>query len=156
MTKAHVTTEATYPGDSVLISMFTRGAELGDIRIQRYGDASFRVAMFLPGVPVCNPGDSPKTEPEQSEWFTTEPAARNVYNLYRTAALRMGWTERAKTEVDPDLAVAKESLRAALDWRGPTGRCMGHVAIARVEALALAQALGIDTIPEPPAGRERS
>lgn len=81
-----------YPGDAVLLQQLTRGEEIGDVRIQQYGQ-KLRVGTFLPGVDVSNPGDSPKTEPERSVWRNTENAARRVFGIYCRGAERDGWSE---------------------------------------------------------------
>lgn len=74
-------TEAKYPGDAVRILMLYRRdergrIELGDIRIQDYGNV-LRVGAFLPGECECSPGDTPKTFPRSSN--TTGPPIRATW-----------------------------------------------------------------------------
>lgn len=87
-------TKPKYPGDAVRILMLYRGegrdAEIGDIRIQDYGK-SVRVGTFLPGDSVCLPGDSPKTEPEKSEWCTSSWQADAQFDNYVQDAYAEGW-----------------------------------------------------------------
>lgn len=88
--------EAKYPGDAVLEQGFVRGTEIGDVRIMQYGTPAhdkFRIACFLPGRDVCNPGDTPKVEPEHDCWRNSENAARRVFNIYLRGAEQDGWSK---------------------------------------------------------------
>lgn len=83
-------TEPKYPGDAVRILQLKRGDEIGDVRIQHYGE-KVRVASFLPGVAVCLPGDTPKTEPERSVWCVNNFAADALYDQYVQDAYADFW-----------------------------------------------------------------
>jgi hypothetical protein len=89
-------TEPQYPGDVIRALLLYRGGhgrpiELGDVRIQAYGAQSFRIGAFLPGVSVCNPGDTPKTEPEDWRWEPTTFAADDAFDAYVQEAYESGW-----------------------------------------------------------------
>lgn len=84
-----------YPGDAVRILMLYRGhgrdTELGDIRIQDYGDW-VKVGSFLPGeVESSGDGDSPKVWPEKSETPASSFAADALFDNYVQAAYAEGW-----------------------------------------------------------------
>lgn len=79
-----------HPGDAVRILMLYRGDEIGDIRIQDYGEF-VKVATFLPGRTTCSPGDTPKTAPEKSETFTNSYAADNLFDNYVQEAYADLW-----------------------------------------------------------------
>ncbi len=81
-----------YPGASVKIAYMVRGEEMGDVRIQHYGPNKYRVGSFLPGVSVCLPGDTPKTEPEVCAWFNEPNFADRAFDEHVGAAKRQGWT----------------------------------------------------------------
>lgn len=90
-------TEAKYPGDAVRILMLKRGhgreMELGDIRIQDYGDF-VKVGTFLPGETECSPGDTPKTWPEKHEIFRGDnqtDLADAEFDKYVQEAYAAGW-----------------------------------------------------------------
>jgi len=83
-------TEPKYPGDAVRILLLKRGDETGDVRIQQYGRQAL-VATFLPGHSFCCPGDTPKTEPECSEWCTNSFRADEVFDTYVAKAYEEGW-----------------------------------------------------------------
>lgn len=85
-----------YPGDAVLLQQFSRGEEIGDVRIMDYSDGCktrFRIACFLPGISVFLPGDTPKTESERDCWRNSEAAARRVFGIYCRGAKQDGWSE---------------------------------------------------------------
>lgn len=69
--------------------------EIGDVRIQVYGEQSFRVGTFLPGVYHCSPGDTGKTEPEKCEWVKTTYKADEVFDQYVQEAYEAGWQNYA-------------------------------------------------------------
>lgn len=85
-------TEPKWPGDAVRIVLLARGDEIGDVRIQQYGE-HYCVATFLPGRPVCSPGDTPKTEPEESRWFTKKRTANLIFDQFERRARADGWTD---------------------------------------------------------------
>lgn len=85
-----------YPGDSVRMQRLERRGELGDIRIQWYGNGCpsigpWRVAAFIPGRDVFNPGDTPKVEPEADEWCDERAAADKQFIAYVARAIIDGW-----------------------------------------------------------------
>lgn len=80
-----------HPGDAVRITYFERDGELGDVRIQQYAPDKVCVAMFLPGICNVSPGDTPKTEPEESCWPVISNAD-DCFDDYVTRALENGWT----------------------------------------------------------------
>ena len=82
-----------YPGSPVRMQMLRRDDELGDVRIQWYGPASFHVGSFLPGRTTCSPGDTPKTAPEIDEWCETEGAANAFFDVYVLQAREDGWED---------------------------------------------------------------
>lgn len=82
--------EPKWPGDAVREIMLIRGDEIGSIRIQHYGN-SLLVACYLPGICHVHPGDSPKTEPEESEWCTSSYTADNLFDRYVTLAYNNEW-----------------------------------------------------------------
>lgn len=82
-----------YPGETMRIAYFERSAEMGDVRIQVY-ETCFRVATFLPGIVVALPGDTPKIEPERSEWHTTRRDADQAYDRFTRDARADGWRSR--------------------------------------------------------------
>lgn len=82
---------ARYPGDAVRVQYLQKGEEIGDIRIQRYNEVSFRVATFLPGNAVCLPGDTIKVEPERSEWAPTKVRADALFDKFVVDASADGW-----------------------------------------------------------------
>lgn len=89
-----VWTEAKYPGDAVRIELLRRGDEIGDIRIQDYNERltqAYRVAAFLPGVDVCLPGDTPKTEPDKHQWDLSKREADAHFDRFLAEAHRDGW-----------------------------------------------------------------
>jgi hypothetical protein len=87
-------TKPKHPGDAVRITMLRRGNELGDVRIQHYG-RTVRVASFAPGYETCFPGDTPKMNPDNSEWFDASEQARadDQLNAYVEQAKADGWIE---------------------------------------------------------------
>lgn len=94
-------TEPKYPGDSIMRVDLVRGDELGDVRVQWYGDGlkpkdndSLKVGTFLPGVEECSPGDTPKVWPERSEYVHSKAAAARILVQYLIAAFRDGWSVR--------------------------------------------------------------
>lgn len=84
-------TDPAYPGDAVLRADLVRDNVIGDVRVQWYGDKALRVGSFLPGVVIDLPGDTPKIEPERSEWAATREAAAREYVWQLVRALRDGW-----------------------------------------------------------------
>lgn len=82
-----------YPGDAVAIVYFRRGNEIGDVRIQWYSAESYRIATFLPGRDVMNPGDTPKVEPDASVWCSGREDADRAFRVYLTMAGIEGWQE---------------------------------------------------------------
>lgn len=98
-----------YPGDAVRIHMLQRndprfGPEIGDVRIQYYGTRAnsepdpsdkVRVATFLPGVVVSNPGDTPKMEPEFNNWYAASnvATANEAFDEYVRCAREGGWQD---------------------------------------------------------------
>jgi hypothetical protein len=93
-----------YPGDAVRMQMVIRddprfGPEIGDIRIQHYagmkGGDKVRVAVFLPGVSICSPGDTPKTEPEFNNWYPAadKRKADEAFDEYLKCARDAGWKD---------------------------------------------------------------
>lgn len=89
-----------YPGDAVRILELHRAGQWGDIRIQQYSETgcSVRVAKFLPGRDVCNPGDTFKIEPEESEHATSSFAADAIFDRYVQEAYEQGWQNRTTEE----------------------------------------------------------
>jgi len=85
-------TTPKHPGDSVRITRFKRGDEVGDVRIQWYGETSVKVGSFLPGEVQDLPGDTPKVWPERSQYHRTRDAADSHFEVYVKEALREGWT----------------------------------------------------------------
>lgn len=84
-----------YPGDAVRMRLFVRGDEIGDVRIQDYGQDRYRVGTFLPGMPVFLPGDTPKVEPELSRWVYSKADADAVFDTYAAkAVLCDGWSPK--------------------------------------------------------------
>lgn len=90
-------TEPKYPGDAVRILMLKRGhgvnTQLGDIRIQHYGE-TVTVASFLPGIVECSPGDTPKVWPESSVTLRADnqcAAADEVFEDYVRKAYDAEW-----------------------------------------------------------------
>lgn len=88
-----------YPGDTIMIVRLTKGDEIGDVRVQWYGngveakdDDRLKVGSFLPGVIECSPGDTPKCWPERWEWVTDKAAASRLLVQYLIVAFRMGWS----------------------------------------------------------------
>lgn len=93
-----VWTEPRYPGDTILIVHLVKGDELGDVRVQWYGngltaqpDDKLKVGSFTPGYDECSPGDTPKFWPDKSEWFNDRDAASRQLVQYLIAAFRDGW-----------------------------------------------------------------
>jgi hypothetical protein len=84
-------TKPAYPGDSVRCARLERDGVLGDVRIQWYGERSFRVAVFCPGVTVELPGDTPKTEPEVSVWAHAPAEADRLFDFVFERQVREGW-----------------------------------------------------------------
>lgn len=84
-----------YPGETTLIVTLSRGDDIGDVRVQRYSDKLFRVATFLPGFVVWFPGDTPKVEPEQSEWKPSLSDCSEPFSLFLEQAVANGWKLRA-------------------------------------------------------------
>ena len=68
--------------------------EVGNVRIQHYG-ANVCVAAFLPGWESSFPGDTPKMNPDDSEWFAAEDvdAANAQFDKYVAQAKANGWKE---------------------------------------------------------------
>lgn len=83
-------TEPKYPGDVVRCMDLRLGDDIGQIVIQHYGE-NVRVGTFLPGDYVCLPGDTPKMEPERSEWFANNFAADAQFDDYVQRAFEDGW-----------------------------------------------------------------
>ncbi len=93
---------ARYPGDPVRMITFEHPEtkKIGDVRIQWYGSPNHsminvRVGAFLPGVLIESPGDTPKTEPDLSEWANDKAIADAVFDRYCEQARTMGWKEKA-------------------------------------------------------------
>ncbi len=84
-----------YPGDTVCLCQLRKNGELGDVRIQWYGEASVRVGAFLPGRVIQNDGDTPKVEPNKDEWCATRDAANSFFELFISQALADGWIEKS-------------------------------------------------------------
>lgn len=87
-----------YPGDSILYVGLVRGDEMGDVRVQWYGNGlkqedgdSLKVGSFLPGEVQSSPGDTPKVWPERSEYVTDKETAAKLFLAYVTEAVRNGW-----------------------------------------------------------------
>lgn len=87
-------TKPAQPGGAVRITYLERAQELGDVRIQQY-DRKYRVAAFLPGVSVFLPGDTPKTEPEVSQWCAFPDFADRAFERLVIQAAGDGWMVRA-------------------------------------------------------------
>lgn len=90
--------EALYPGAAVLLTRFSRGDELGDVRVQDYSEmnvtkSAFRVGQFLPGIVEESPGDTAKVWPEVHQYVATFEQALDVFGRYVEAAKAAGWTE---------------------------------------------------------------
>jgi hypothetical protein len=68
--------------------------EVGNVRIQHYGP-NVCVAAFLPGWESSFPGDTPKMNPDDSEWFAAEDvdAANAQFDKYVAEAKANGWKE---------------------------------------------------------------
>ena len=79
------------PGDTIHNIDFIRNDEIGFVRIQWYANDSYRVASFLPGRDVFNPGDTPKMEPEKSEWVSVLVQAEAVMARFNGEAINEGW-----------------------------------------------------------------
>lgn len=91
-----VWTEPKYPGDDVRIALLIRGAEIGDVRIQDYGEGinnRYRVGQFLPGVEECSPGDTPKVWPERGAYCATPGEANSTFLEYVRLAREDGWQD---------------------------------------------------------------
>lgn len=84
--------DAQEPGDVVRLRRYQRRDALGEVEVRQYGD-KFRVAIFAPGVTIQFPGDTPKTEPEHSDWETTLKAAKETFDLYCFIMIEEGWQE---------------------------------------------------------------
>ena len=83
-----------YPGAPVRMQQFAWGdpvTELGDVRVQHYGNDTYCVAAFLPGRDICVEGDTPKTEPEKSEWVPTKERADKLFDKFVADAIADGW-----------------------------------------------------------------
>jgi hypothetical protein len=85
--------EAPYPGAPVLLICFARGEQTGQVKVQEYDAAQFRVGQFLPGVFEDLPGDSPKVQPEVHQWTSTIEEATTVFERYLESARAAGWEE---------------------------------------------------------------
>lgn len=83
-------TEPKWPGDSCRELMLVRGDEVGSIRIQHYGN-SLLVACYLPGICHVYPGDTPKMEPDVSEWCTSSYTADLLFDRYVALAYNDLW-----------------------------------------------------------------
>lgn len=94
-------TTPRYPGDAVRIALLIRsdqyGDELGEVRIQDYGPTvktnRYHIGAYLPGVCECHPGDTPKTEPDRSAWFSTPEAADVAFVQFVDVARTEGWAD---------------------------------------------------------------
>lgn len=84
---------AKYPGDAVFTFRLSWGDALGVIEIRHYKGATteWRTCAFVPGVTVFVAGDSPKTLPDESEWFDSPLAAYGMARVYLARAERAGW-----------------------------------------------------------------
>lgn len=96
--------EALYPGAPVLLTRFVRGEEIGDVRVQDYGElnkvgSQYKVGQFLPGIVECPPGDTPKVWPEVHQYCGTWDEASDVFVRYVEQAKAAGWVEQ---EDDPN------------------------------------------------------
>lgn len=94
--------EPRYPGDSIMIVHLVKGDEIGDVRVQWYGDYAvaqpgdrLKVGTFLPGVVECSPGDTPKVWPEKSAWVNDRAAASKLLIQYLIVAFRDGWSVKS-------------------------------------------------------------
>jgi len=99
-------TEPRWPGDGVRTTMFRRGDEIGDVRIQHYGVGTYLVAAYLPGYETNNPGDTPKMNPDRHEWVETTAEANEFFDIYVANAKLDGWiiiSPTGRTLVDVDL-----------------------------------------------------
>lgn len=94
-------TEPRYPGDSIMRVDLVRGDEIGDVRVQWYGnglkptpDDKLKVGAFLPGYETSSPGDTPKWWPDKDKWVNNRAAASRTFTQYVIAAIRDGWRPR--------------------------------------------------------------
>lgn len=87
----------SYPGAPVLLTDMRRGSELGDIRVQDFGETvtggRYKVCQFLPGIVECSPGDTPKVWPEIHQIVTTLDEAGEVFARYVEQAHAAGWSD---------------------------------------------------------------
>lgn len=95
--------EPLYPGAPVLLTRFQRGKELGDVRVQDFGEtnvgAAYKVCQFIPGIVECSPGDTPKVWPEVHQYCATWDDASDVFARYCEQVRAAGWVE---IEDDPN------------------------------------------------------
>lgn len=87
-------TKPAFPGDAVRFMSLRRDGEIGDVRIQQYAPDKNRVGTFLPGVLVELPGDSPKMEPDRSQWCNSATVADVVFNEFVRAAFEARWSDK--------------------------------------------------------------
>lgn len=84
--------EPKHPGSTILRLDLRRGEEVGDVRVQWYGDDKLKVGSFTPGVVESSPGDTPKVWPESSVWVGDADEASKMFVELAQAAMRDGWT----------------------------------------------------------------
>jgi hypothetical protein len=84
-----------YPGDAVRIMYLQRNNEIGDVRIQDYGADCYHVAAFTPGYGTSGPGDTPKMNPDHSEWCANVAHANAEFELRLARAHAEGWKDRS-------------------------------------------------------------
>lgn len=94
-------TEAKYPGSAVREVRLRHDLigshdyyEIGNVRIQHYGQFVC-VASFTPGYETWFPGDTPKMNPDDAEYFPAieVDAANAQFDKYVEQAKSYGWRE---------------------------------------------------------------
>ena len=77
-------------GDTILEIFMRHGHDHGSVRVRRWGD-QYLVETFCPGREVCNEGDTPKTEPERTDWMPTQLLAAGCVDMILDGLGKQGW-----------------------------------------------------------------
>lgn len=78
--------------DTLLEIKLRKGEEHGFIRVRQWGEKML-VETFVPGREVCNEGDTPKTEPERTDWFTDRLGAAGCVDMILDGLGKQGWVK---------------------------------------------------------------
>ena len=89
----HTRATIEYPGDATHIVYLRRGMKVGSVRVQKYSEDTYRVGAFVPGCWACIVGDTPKFEPEHSEWVASAKQAEHEFNYCIARCKSEGWIE---------------------------------------------------------------